>query len=108
MLLSDVERWLGENRVGLAETSVVRFFRTTTEELHALNNLAEQYLIFAECQVVRSIAMTMQDWITKLDGFLTLNDHEIEPEEIVVGGTVHQVCTSSDCFHGVSKGTSLI
>ena len=50
------------------------------EELRALNNLAEQYLIFAEGQCERRIAMTMQDWITKLDGFLTLNDREILPD----------------------------
>ena len=49
----------------------------TEEELRALNNLAEQYLIFAEGQAQRRVAMTMQDWITKLEGFLTLNDREI-------------------------------
>lgn len=47
------------------------------DELRALNNLAEQYLIFAEGQAMRRIAMTMQDWVTKLEGFLTLNDREI-------------------------------
>jgi hypothetical protein len=47
------------------------------DELRALNNLIEQYLIFAEAQVERRIAMTMSDWITKLEGFLTLNDREI-------------------------------
>ncbi len=46
-------------------------------ELRALNNLVEQYLIFAESQAERRIAMTMSDWITKLEGFLTLNDREI-------------------------------
>ena len=47
------------------------------EELRALNNLAEQYLVFAEGQAQRRVAMNMQDWITKLEGFLTLNDREI-------------------------------
>jgi hypothetical protein len=47
------------------------------EELRALNNLAEQYLIFAEGQAARRIAMTMQDWTIKLEGFLMLNDREI-------------------------------
>jgi hypothetical protein len=47
------------------------------DELRALNNLAEQYLIFAEGQGMRRVAMTMQDWITKLEGFLTLNDRDI-------------------------------
>ncbi len=46
-------------------------------ELRALNNLAEQYLVFAEGQAARRVAMTMRDWITKLEGFLKLNDREI-------------------------------
>ncbi len=47
------------------------------EELAALNNLIEQYLVFAEGQAKRRIPMTMADWIKKLDGFLTLNDRAI-------------------------------
>jgi hypothetical protein len=47
------------------------------EELLALNNLAEQYLIFAEGQAMRKIPMYMKDWIEKLHGFLSLNDREI-------------------------------
>lgn len=47
------------------------------DELAALNNLVEQYLIFAEGQAMRRIAMSMNDWITKLDGFLRLNDRDI-------------------------------
>jgi hypothetical protein len=47
------------------------------DELLALNNLAEQYLIFAEGQAIRKKTMHMNDWIEKLDGFLTLNDRQI-------------------------------
>jgi len=47
------------------------------EELKALNNLVEQYLVFAEGQAMRRIPMYMKDWITKLDGFLSLNDRKI-------------------------------
>ncbi len=47
------------------------------EELAALNNLVEQYLIFAEGQAMRRIPMHMGDWITKLNGFLTLNERAI-------------------------------
>ena len=47
------------------------------DELLALNNLAEQYLIFAEGQAIRKKTMHMKDWIEKLDGFLTLNDRQI-------------------------------
>ena len=46
-------------------------------ELLALNNLVEQYLIFAQGQAMRRIPMYMKDWIIKLDGFLTLNDRDI-------------------------------
>ena len=47
------------------------------EELLALNNLVEQYLIFAEGQAMRRIPMTMQQWIEKLNSFLQLNDRDI-------------------------------
>jgi len=47
------------------------------DELLALNNLTEQYLIFAEGQAMRRISMSMEDWVKKLDGFLTLNDRNI-------------------------------
>ncbi len=47
------------------------------DELAALNNLVEQYLIFAEGQAMRRIPMHMRDWITKLNGFLTLNERAI-------------------------------
>lgn len=46
-------------------------------ELAALNNLVEQYLVFAEGQAMRRVPMHMRDWITKLHGFLTINDRNI-------------------------------
>jgi hypothetical protein len=67
--------WEGA-RIRKSDVGVAKNY-LTEEELRALNNLAEQYLIFAEGQSTRRIAMTMQDWITKLEGFLTLNDREI-------------------------------
>jgi len=47
------------------------------EELAALNNLVEQYLIFAEGQAMRRTPMHMADWIHKLDAFLNINDRDI-------------------------------
>ncbi|MDO8413563.1 MAG: virulence RhuM family protein [Gallionellaceae bacterium] len=67
--------WEGA-RIRKADVSVAKNY-LNEEELRALNNLAEQYLIFAEGQATRRIAMSMQDWIGKLEGFLTLNDREI-------------------------------
>jgi hypothetical protein len=49
----------------------------TEEELAALNNLVEQYLIFAQGQAMRRIPMYMKDWIKKLDAFLNINDRDI-------------------------------
>jgi len=46
-------------------------------ELAALNNLVEQYLVFAEGQAMRRVPMHMKEWIGKLHGFLTLNDRDI-------------------------------
>ena len=47
------------------------------DELRALNNLVEQYLVFAEGQAMRRIPMYMKDWVNKLNGFLSLNDRDI-------------------------------
>jgi hypothetical protein len=49
----------------------------TEPEMAALNNLIEQYLVFAEGQAMRRVPMHMAEWITKLDGFLTLNERDI-------------------------------
>lgn len=46
-------------------------------ELLELNNLVEQYLVFAEGQAMRRMPMYMKDWIKKLNSFLTINDREI-------------------------------
>ena len=47
------------------------------EELLALNNLVEQYLIFAQGQAMRRIPMHMKDWTKKLDSFVQLNERNI-------------------------------
>ena len=49
----------------------------TEPESAALNNLMEKYLVFAEGQAMRRVAMHMAGWVKKLDGFLTLNERDI-------------------------------
>lgn len=63
-------------RIRKADVTIAKNY-LNEDELRALNNLVEQYLIFAEGQCERRIAMTMQDWIKKLEGFLSLNDRDI-------------------------------
>ena len=46
-------------------------------ELAALNNLVEQYLLFAVGQAMRRVPMHMREWIAKLNAFLTVNERAI-------------------------------
>ncbi|MEP7012315.1 MAG: virulence RhuM family protein [Acidobacteriota bacterium] len=59
------------------EDTVIAKNYLSEPELAALNNLVEQYLVFAEGQALRRIPMRMGDWVTKLDGFLRLNEREV-------------------------------
>ena len=47
------------------------------EELQVLARIVNAYLDFAEMQAMRQIPMTMADWETRLNGFLTLWDREV-------------------------------
>ncbi len=67
--------WRGKKPVK-TEVSVAKNY-LDKDELEALNNLVEQYLIFAEGQALRRTPMYMKDWIAKLHGFLILNDRDI-------------------------------
>jgi hypothetical protein len=42
-----------------------------------LNLLVDQYLSFAELHAKKRKLMYMKDWIDKLHGFFTLNEHDI-------------------------------
>jgi hypothetical protein len=63
-------------KVRKADVSIAKNY-LNADELAALNNLVEQYLVFAEGQAMRRVPMHMADWISKLNGFLTINDRDI-------------------------------
>lgn len=67
--------WRGE-KVRKTDVTIAKNY-LNEQELAALNNLVEQYLIFAEGQAMRRIPMYMKDWVEKLHGFLSLNDRDI-------------------------------
>jgi hypothetical protein len=67
--------WRG-GKVRKADVSIAKNY-LNADELAALNNLVEQYLVFAEGQAMRRVPMHMSDWITKLHGFLSINDRDI-------------------------------
>jgi len=47
------------------------------EELDTLNRIVNAYIEFAELRALQRKVMTMRDWITKLDDFLKLSEHEL-------------------------------
>jgi len=47
------------------------------EELDTLNRIVNAYIEFAELRALQRKVMTMHDWITKLDEFLKLSEHEL-------------------------------
>ena len=47
------------------------------DELNLLNRIVTMYLEFAELQALNRTAMSMQDWIDKLDDFLKLSERNI-------------------------------
>lgn len=67
--------WRG-SRIKRSDIAVAKNYYSEAE-LGALNNLVEQYLVFADGQARRRVSMHMADWISKLDGFLTLNDRAV-------------------------------
>lgn len=67
--------WRGA-KVRKQDVSIAKNY-LSEEELASLNNLVEQYLIFAEGQAMRKVPMHMRDWIAKLHGFLALNDRAV-------------------------------
>ncbi len=69
-----LKTWRGD-KIRKPDVSIAKNY-LNEKELTELNNLVEQYLIFAQGQAQRRVPMYMKDWIEKLNGFLTLNDRE--------------------------------
>ena len=67
--------WKGE-KIRKTDVSVAKNY-LKAEELKTLNNLVEQYLLFAEGQAMQKKSMYMKDWIKKLDSFLQVNEKNI-------------------------------
>ena len=65
-----------QNRITQHEALTAKNYLTESE-MKMLGLLVEQYLAFAEAQAQQHIAMTMGDWIERLDAILTLNGREL-------------------------------
>ncbi len=58
------------------DVSVAKNF-LAPEELGTLNRIVNAYIEFAELRALQRKAMTMRDWVAKLDEFLKLSEHEL-------------------------------
>ncbi len=67
--------WAG-SRISKSETEIAKNY-LSGKELDLLNRIVTLYLDFAELQAIRRNAMTMSEWIEKLDDFLKLSGHDI-------------------------------
>ncbi|MCF6270242.1 MAG: virulence RhuM family protein [Melioribacteraceae bacterium] len=67
--------WRGE-KIRKSDVSIAKNY-LQENELMALNNLVEQYLIFAQGQAMQRIPMSMNNWIEKLEAFLIINNRKI-------------------------------
>lgn len=59
-----------------SETEIAKKY-LSLEELEILNRLVSAYLDIAEINALKRKVMTMQDWITELDSFLTMTHNDI-------------------------------
>ena len=57
-------------------------------ELRALNRIVTMYLDFAELQAERQNPMKMNDWVSKLDGFLQFNDYKVLRDAGKISATI--------------------
>ena len=54
-----------------------KLYTISENEIAQLERMVSAYLDLAEMQAMRHIPMTMADWEERLNGFLTLWDHEV-------------------------------
>jgi hypothetical protein len=65
-----------EGKILKSDVSIAKNY-LTENELTALERIVTMYLDYAENQASRHIPMKMQDWVNKLNAFLTFNEYPI-------------------------------
>lgn len=65
-----------KQKIRKADISIAKNY-LEKNEIDQLNRIVTMYLDFAELQAINRVEMTMNQWVKKLDGFLSLNDREI-------------------------------
>lgn len=65
-----------QGKIRQSDVSIAKNY-LSEDELDMYNRIVEMYLNFAEFQAKNKKAMTQQEWITKLNSFLSVNDMQI-------------------------------
>jgi hypothetical protein len=65
-----------KGKIVKSDVSVAKNY-LNAQEMDHLQRIVSMYLDYAELQATRKIPMSMEDWATRLDGFLEFNEHEI-------------------------------
>ncbi len=65
-----------KGRIRKTDVSIAKNY-LSENELRQLNRFVTMYLDYAEMQAEKQRAMTMKDWITKLDAFLRFNEKDV-------------------------------
>jgi Virulence protein len=65
-----------KGRIRKADVTIAKNY-LSENELRQLNRFVTMYLDYAEMQAESKRAMTMKDWITKLDAFLRFNEKDV-------------------------------
>lgn len=75
---ADVTHWAAapDGKIVRTDVSVAKNY-LDQQELKYLERIVSVYLEFAELQAMRKIPMSMQDWASRLDGFLEFNGNAI-------------------------------
>ena len=70
--------WKGapDSKIHKYDVVIAKNYLSETE-IGQLERMVSAYLDFAEMQAMRHIPMTMEDWEERLNGFLTLWDHDV-------------------------------
>ena len=70
--------WKGlpSGKIRKSDVSIAKNY-LTDQELKPLNRIVTMYLDYAEHQAEKGIAMTMENWVEKLDAFLQFNQEEV-------------------------------
>jgi hypothetical protein len=65
-----------KGRVRKSDVSIAKNY-LSGKELKPLNRIVTMYLDYAEHQAEKGIAMSMKDWVEKLDAFLQFNQEDV-------------------------------